>query len=98
MKTLQTTISEVRLVYRTKVKASERLQVKCSMDSSMADEGIIYWYKNGMYCQDHQISRIMFNIRSYCESKSCNPKQNDYKCLNKPLRMLSQSAFSLLLF
>jgi DNA repair protein RadC len=33
MKTQQTTISEVRLVYRTKVKASERLQVKCSKDS-----------------------------------------------------------------
>jgi DNA repair protein RadC len=30
MKTLQTIISEVKLVYRTKVKASERLQVKCS--------------------------------------------------------------------
>ncbi len=33
MKTLQTTISEVRLVYRTKVKASDRLQVKCSKDA-----------------------------------------------------------------
>ena len=33
MKTQQTTVSEVRLVYRTKVKASDRLQVKCSMDS-----------------------------------------------------------------
>jgi DNA repair protein RadC len=33
MKTLQTNISEVRLVYRTKVKASERLQVKCSKDA-----------------------------------------------------------------
>jgi DNA repair protein RadC len=33
MKTQQTTISEVRLVYRTKVKASERLQVKCSRDA-----------------------------------------------------------------
>lgn len=33
MKTLQTTISEVKLVYRTKVKASERLQVKCSKDA-----------------------------------------------------------------
>ena len=33
MKTQQTTISEVRLVYRTKVKASERLQVKCSKDA-----------------------------------------------------------------
>jgi hypothetical protein len=32
MKTQQTNISEVRLVYRTKVKASERLQVKCSKD------------------------------------------------------------------
>jgi len=32
MKTQQTTISEERLVYRTKVKASERLQVKCSKD------------------------------------------------------------------
>ncbi len=29
MKTRQTNISEVRLVYRTKVKASERLKVKC---------------------------------------------------------------------
>ena len=33
MKTQQTTISEVRLVYRTKVKASERLKVKCSKDA-----------------------------------------------------------------
>jgi DNA repair protein RadC len=33
MKTQQTTISEVRLVYRTNVKASERLQVKCSKDA-----------------------------------------------------------------
>jgi DNA repair protein RadC len=33
MKTQQTTISEVRLVYKTKVKASERLQVKCSKDA-----------------------------------------------------------------
>jgi DNA repair protein RadC len=33
MKTLQTNISEVRLVYRTKVKASERLQIKCSKDA-----------------------------------------------------------------
>lgn len=32
MKTQQT-IDEVRLVYRTKVKASERLQVKCSKDA-----------------------------------------------------------------
>ena len=32
MKTQQTTVSEVRLVYRTKVKASERLQVKCLKD------------------------------------------------------------------
>jgi DNA repair protein RadC len=33
MKTQQTNISEVRLVYRTKVKASERPQVKCSKDA-----------------------------------------------------------------
>jgi DNA repair protein RadC len=33
MKPQQTTISEVRLVYRTKVKASDRLQVKCSKDA-----------------------------------------------------------------
>jgi len=33
MKTQQTNISEVRLVYKTKVKASERLQVKCSKDA-----------------------------------------------------------------
>ena len=33
MKTQQTTISEVQLVYRTKVKASERLQIKCSKDA-----------------------------------------------------------------
>jgi len=33
MKIQQTNISEVRLVYRTKVKASERLQVKCSKDA-----------------------------------------------------------------
>jgi hypothetical protein len=30
MKTQQTTISEVRLGYRTKIKASERKQIKCS--------------------------------------------------------------------
>ena len=33
MKTQQTNISEVRLVYRTKVKASDRLQVKYSKDA-----------------------------------------------------------------
>ncbi len=33
MKTQQTTISEVRLVYRIRIKASERLQVKCSKDA-----------------------------------------------------------------
>jgi DNA repair protein RadC len=33
MKPQQTNISEVRLVYRTKVKASERLQVKSSKDA-----------------------------------------------------------------
>jgi DNA repair protein RadC len=33
MKTQQTNISEVKLVYRTKVRASERLQVKCSKDA-----------------------------------------------------------------
>ena len=33
MKTQQTTISEIGLVYRTKVKASDRLQVKCSKDA-----------------------------------------------------------------
>jgi len=33
MKTQQTTISEVRLVYRTKVKASDRLQIKSSKDA-----------------------------------------------------------------
>ena len=33
MKTLQPTISEVRLVYRTKIKASEKLQVKSSKDA-----------------------------------------------------------------
>jgi hypothetical protein len=33
MKTQQTTIDEVRLVYSTKVKASDRLQVKCSKDA-----------------------------------------------------------------
>jgi DNA repair protein RadC len=33
MKTQQTNISEVRLIYRTKVKASDRLQVKCSKDA-----------------------------------------------------------------
>jgi len=33
MKTLQITIAEVKLVYRTKVKASERLQIKCSKDA-----------------------------------------------------------------
>jgi len=33
MKTQQTIISELRLVQRTKVNASEKLQVKCSKDA-----------------------------------------------------------------
>ena len=33
MKTQQTTICEVSLIYRSKVKASERLQIKCSKDA-----------------------------------------------------------------
>jgi hypothetical protein len=33
MKTQQTTISEVSLIYRSKVKASERPQVRCSRDA-----------------------------------------------------------------
>ncbi len=33
MKTQQNNISEVKLVYRTKVKASDRLQIKCSKDA-----------------------------------------------------------------
>jgi DNA repair protein RadC len=33
MKTQQTTIAEVQLIYKSKVKASERLQVKCSRDA-----------------------------------------------------------------
>jgi DNA repair protein RadC len=33
MKTQQTTISEVSLIYRSKVKASDRPQVKCSKDA-----------------------------------------------------------------
>ena len=33
MKTQQITIAEVKLVYRTKVKASERIQIKCSKDA-----------------------------------------------------------------
>ena len=33
MKLQQITIAEVKLVYRTKVKASERLQIKCSKDA-----------------------------------------------------------------
>lgn len=33
MKTQQVTISEVRLVYKKKVKASDRLQIKCSKDA-----------------------------------------------------------------
>ena len=33
MKTKQITIAEVKLVYRTMVKASERLQIKCSKDA-----------------------------------------------------------------
>ncbi len=32
MRTHHTNIAEVKLVYRTKVKASHRLQVKCSID------------------------------------------------------------------
>jgi DNA repair protein RadC len=33
MKAQQTTISEVSLIYRSKVKASDRPQVKCSRDA-----------------------------------------------------------------
>lgn len=33
MKTIQPIISEVSLIYRTKVKASERAQIKCSKDA-----------------------------------------------------------------
>ena len=33
MKTQQTTISEVSLIYKSKVKASDRPQVKCSRDA-----------------------------------------------------------------
>jgi len=33
MKTKQTTLSEVSLIYRGKVKASDRPQVKCSRDA-----------------------------------------------------------------
>jgi hypothetical protein len=33
MKTQQTNISEVRLVYKTKIKASEKPQAKCSKDA-----------------------------------------------------------------
>ena len=33
MKTQQITIAEVKLVYRTKIKTSERLQIICSKDS-----------------------------------------------------------------
>ena len=52
MKTQQTTLSEVRLVYRTKVKASERLQVKCSKDAIKANaSGIII-------CHNHSSGNI----------------------------------------
>jgi hypothetical protein len=33
MKAQQTTVSEVQLIYKSKVKASDRLQVKCSKDA-----------------------------------------------------------------
>ncbi|HUX95952.1 MAG TPA: JAB domain-containing protein [Bacteroidales bacterium] len=33
MKTQQTDISEVQIIYRTKVKASDRQQIKCSKDA-----------------------------------------------------------------
>jgi DNA repair protein RadC len=33
MKTQQTEISEVQIIYRTKVKASDRPQIKCSKDA-----------------------------------------------------------------
>jgi DNA repair protein RadC len=33
MKTLYTSIAEVRLIYRNKVKTSDRPQVKCSKDA-----------------------------------------------------------------
>ena len=33
MKTLYASIAEVKLIYRTKVKASDRPQVKCSKDA-----------------------------------------------------------------
>ena len=46
MKTQQTIISEVRLVYRTKVKASERLQVNCSRHAF--DIFMENWEMNGI--------------------------------------------------
>jgi DNA repair protein RadC len=41
MKTQQSTIAEVSLVYKSKVKASERPQIKCSKDAY--DLFMIYW-------------------------------------------------------
>ena len=45
MKIQQTTISEVKLVYRAKVKASKRLQVKCSKDAFdiFIEKGFMYF-------------------------------------------------------
>ena len=55
MKTQQTTISEVRLIYRTKVKASERLQVKCS---SGCESHVDLDYKVNMYGPDSNRSNL----------------------------------------
>ena len=70
MKTQQTTISEVRLVYRTKVKASDRLQVKCSKDAihctrAMLLYNAVLWNVAKIYCKSElTISGIMLNFDS----------------------------------
>jgi hypothetical protein len=61
MKPQQTTISEVRLVYRTKIKASERLQVKCSKDAF--DIFMENWDLDSIEQRDADNSSIKYAIR-----------------------------------
>ncbi len=49
MKTLNSNIAEVRLVYKTKVKASDRQQIKCSKDAYDIFKGSwdqVIWARN----------------------------------------------------
>jgi DNA repair protein RadC len=60
MKTLYSSIAEVRLIYRTKVKASNRPQVKCSKDAF--DIFMEYWDLD--YIEHAEEFKLMLLTRS----------------------------------